>query len=85
MLKCTPYIKDMCKNINTTFFNGEGEEGKDEEEEDNGESAGSSGIKPTTTSKQTVMVQLTDLKSSSTKGFCFHYFQKKRTVNRKRK
>ena len=23
MLKCTPYIKDMCKNINTTLFNGE--------------------------------------------------------------
>ena len=76
MLKCTPYIKDMCKNINTTFFNGEGEEGKDEDEEDNGESSGSSGSKSTTTSKQTTMVQLTDVKSSSTKGFCFHCFQK---------
>ena len=59
MLKCTPYIKDMCKNINTTLFNAEmaTEDGKVEEDEE-----------PTVLMKpKQTTVQLTDIKSSSTK------------------
>ena len=59
--------KDMCKNINTTLFNGDdgGEVGKETEGENTPGSSSSSVPSAST------MVQLTDVKSASTKEICF--------------
>jgi hypothetical protein len=59
MLKCTPYIKNICQNINVTLFAGEGAEGTNS----GGSNPNSPRHRAAEQQPRQTEVRLTDLKS----------------------